>query len=723
MDVENLIYLRPALGFTPKEKRNNLVAFSPDILPLYQTKIADADRLTSTYDNFVAQTVVPEESNLVYVRGAAVDPLSAAQANVNLFTVTNELVLWPQVLKEATAFGSISLDYKPLPKPTVLERGLTASIKSISLTPPGQGGRHDAIISAIGLTALNGIADAKNIADLLAIVDSNPALAFYNAVVADPVFDVYSFTTRLRFFDDSTTVIQVELDIESIGIPAGYDVSIFSSDPSINMARTHIVTGHRVGTAISVKDGFDALITIQVYKGKDSPLPPNYASVSLVASVVNTSGRIQTSQVIGAEHVLFDSSIRLSRGIVKSKQLGDAAVGFYFRDNITDTNSFPRTGNASHSPDIQPLGTQPVPNIASTLSTSAYDTDVSDQEGINIVANESNYIYLRGNTTQATHVETSLYGIPSAIIIAPQMYGTFPIQDVNSSGRTTAIREVIATESGPLTVDMPFNWFNPPPPQTVEPNSDHYCLIAEARLWTADPNDRPPWPHQIPLLTGSDVTSWVLGTPTVAWRNVKWVSNPNAPTLEWQTNITIPNGYTTNTKWGLSAQCTNMPKGGIFAMSATGPNNLDLSVAKTLITNPDGNSGVNFTGVNPFSSTVTISWWQGSGTTMQAGSLLTAALQIIIGGADALAQVPGIAAKRGPETENWPLVVGPNYPNLLDSVPKYHDSKNVKGKNLLGKAHPIQPIPRAGTYKSNIRSGQEIIIVLGRDSKGVPPAA
>ncbi|TDL14744.1 hypothetical protein BD410DRAFT_832964 [Rickenella mellea] len=710
-----------ALGFTPKEQRNNLVAISPDILPLYQTKISDVDQLTSTYDSFVAQTVVPEESNLVYVRGAAVDPRSPVQANVNLFTVTNELVLWPQVLKGSSQLGTISLDYAPVPSPVLNQPGLTASAKSISLTPPGQGGRHDAIISAIGVTTFDDIPDAKNVADLLNTVDSNPALAFYNAIVADPVFDVYSFTTRLRFFDDSTKAIQVELDVESIGMPTGYDVSIFSDNPAVNMARTHIVSGHRVGTTISVKDGFDALITVQVYKGTGAPLPPNYASISVVASVIQTSGRIQTLQVIGAEHVLFDSAIRLSRGIVKARQLGDTAVGFYFRDAMGDTDKFPRTGAASHSPDIQPLGTVPDSNIESTLSASTYNIDVSDQKGVNIVSDTSNYVYLRGNTNQATHIETSLYAIPSALLIVPEMYGKHSIQDVDTFGNTTtAIREVIATDSGPLTIDTPFNWFQPPPPQSVDPSSDHYCLIAEARLWTADPLDRPLWPHQMGLPTGSDVTNWVLGTPTVAWRNVSWVHNPDAPTLSWQTNMTVPDGYASNTRWTLKLACLNMPLNGAIAMSATGP--VDLHVDKTTITNPQMTIGVDFTGVDPFSSTVSISWWQEGGAPRPAGSSLTALLQINVGGADAIAQVTHLVAKRGPETENWPLVVGPHYPHLLDS--KHHHGKKVKGEYLLGKAHPIQPVPHAGRFKHpNILARPQLAIALGADRKAVKPNA
>jgi hypothetical protein len=71
------------------------------------------DQLTSTYPSFVAQTVVPEENNLIYVRGAAVDPTSAASATVTIFNVTNELILWPQVLKESTVVGSIPLTFDP----------------------------------------------------------------------------------------------------------------------------------------------------------------------------------------------------------------------------------------------------------------------------------------------------------------------------------------------------------------------------------------------------------------------------------------------------------------------------------------------------------------------------------------------------------------------------------------------------------------------------------
>jgi hypothetical protein len=71
--------------------------------------------LTTTYDSFIAQTVAPEEDNNMYIRGCASNPSEAAYGTFILSNVTNELILWPQVLKGATQIGAsgISLSYDP----------------------------------------------------------------------------------------------------------------------------------------------------------------------------------------------------------------------------------------------------------------------------------------------------------------------------------------------------------------------------------------------------------------------------------------------------------------------------------------------------------------------------------------------------------------------------------------------------------------------------------
>lgn len=211
--------------------------------------------------------------------------------------------------------------------------------------------------------------------------------------------------------------------------------------------------------------------------------------------------------------------------------------------------------------DIQPLGTVPVPGIGEILSTSTYNTDVADQYGSksNIQSGTSNFIYLRGATNQvcvlihlrclpvpksvpqATHVEFSLYAIPNSLLITPEMYGPWGITELDiNNNPVLAIRELIADTPGVYTVDTPFNWLNPPPVKQVNPNSDHYCLIAEYRLWDADPINKDLWPHQKGLPTGADLTLWILSNPAIAWRNVSWTSNPSAPSEVWQVNCAIP---------------------------------------------------------------------------------------------------------------------------------------------------------------------------------------
>lgn len=191
---------------------------------------------------------------------------------------------------------------------------------------------------------------------------------------------------------------------------------------------------------------------------------------------------------------------------------------------------------------------------------------------------------------QATHVEFSLYAIPNSLLITPEMYGPFGIMELDTSNNPVlAVRELNAPAAGNYTVDTAFNWLNPPPVTQVDPNSSHYCLIAEYRLWAKDPIDKDYWPHQKGLPTGADVTMWILNNPAVAWRNVSWSSNPNAPTDMWQVNCSVPGKYRARccvaaahrrsaANWSatdagyLALICTDMPTGGemLFTSTATG---------------------------------------------------------------------------------------------------------------------------------------------------------
>lgn len=118
---------------------------------------------------------------------------------------------------------------------------------------------------------------------------------------------------------------------QAVGIPAGYSVSIFSDDPRIVLAKTVIDPNSRIGFTIPATDGLDAQITVQIYKADGAPIPPDNSSISLVAHVNIGSRPVVETVILGAEHVVFDSAIRISRALVQGAFTGSKAQGFYFR--------------------------------------------------------------------------------------------------------------------------------------------------------------------------------------------------------------------------------------------------------------------------------------------------------------------------------------------------------------------------------------------------------
>lgn len=121
--------------------------------------------------------------------------------------------------------------------------------------------------------------------------------------------------------------------VQAVGIPQGYSASIFSDDPKIVLAQTPIDPSSRIGLTIPATNGLDAMITVQVYKGDGAAILPDSSSISLVAHVNSGSGHVVESFVLGAEHIVFDSAIRISRSLVQGRGLGGSstAQGFYFR--------------------------------------------------------------------------------------------------------------------------------------------------------------------------------------------------------------------------------------------------------------------------------------------------------------------------------------------------------------------------------------------------------
>ncbi len=110
---------------------------------------------------------------------------------------------------------------------------------------------------------------------------------------------------------------------------------MYSSDPNLSLSNAPIVSGDNIGTTVSVTNGYDSLVTVQITRTDPNAVLADYASVSIVVGVlVQTSDpQLQTYTLIGAEHCLFNEQIRIARMVQQSKlRAQTTANGFYFRD-------------------------------------------------------------------------------------------------------------------------------------------------------------------------------------------------------------------------------------------------------------------------------------------------------------------------------------------------------------------------------------------------------
>ena len=253
-----------------------------------------------------------------------------------------------------------------------------------------------------------------------------------------------------------------------------------------------------------------------------------------ISTLKDSGGGIQTQCLLGAQNVVFASDATrnarfLSPAAVRARSSDDKklavtsgastqnpVVGWWFRDNVSDVNLYPRTGTMCYSPgdslfgpsislgfsfrfylDIQAMGTTPDSNVVADLSGANANVDVTDQKGIDIVGGAPNYVNLRGNCTLGQYaVDTRLFLVPNNILISPSQYGPHSVVDYDTHGDPTgpAIRSITTVNAGDFNViGNAFNILNPPSPGSV--GASHYCLVAETRNPTQAVPD-PQWPHE-----------------------------------------------------------------------------------------------------------------------------------------------------------------------------------------------------------------------------------
>ena len=176
-------------------------------------------------------------------------------------------------------------------------------------------------------------------------------------------------------------------------------------------------------------------------------------------------------------------------------------------------------------------------NPAVTLGD--FTVDVSTQRKILLVANTSNYVYLRGTTTTAVSGRTRLFYVTGSIFLHPVLYSqpshvVFDV-DPNTNEPVTAIRPYQSSQAQQLVITTPFTMDNLAPPQNN--GGDHYCLIAEHL-----PDGEDEWPHEKidNFGTSAEFATWLLNEPNVCWRNVYFVSNPDPDDQTLQTSFEIP---------------------------------------------------------------------------------------------------------------------------------------------------------------------------------------
>ncbi|KIJ63960.1 hypothetical protein HYDPIDRAFT_28856 [Hydnomerulius pinastri MD-312] len=647
---------------------------SPDIIPHYGKGIS-VDSLKSSYDDFISFPIQPNDFNNVYIRAFAPE-IPIQSTAVTLRAVPNELILWPQVWNKAPILPT---------GPVVIAADGTADAPVASeehfvVRPPTLGGFSYALIAvAEGLLptkqknptnnlrlrdTLTVPRDTPNWREYVKFIDSDQSTSYYNVRVTDPTSPCVSMTTRLRLFEDDpdTKSLEIILQVEHAGLDPDTQISLSSDHGEFVLERTNIGDSHHViGSDNTIPSDYDGFITLNIF-------PPagkcfrNAGWISLQAQILSPpdpdTGMSKTV-LLGAENIVFNANrTRRARfysqaavalqAANRKKTAGSklslnaanttSSPQWWFRDQIGDTNSFPRTGMGYHSP-----GTGPLSDPVGTLGGGQANTDYTDDNNINVISGDSNYIYLRGNCVKAnSHIKSRLFVMPNNVLLAPQTYSRYGV--LTPGGDGMQISEIKTTADNSFNVLNPFVLTNLP---SLSGQGDHYCAVAETIL-VRDGRPDPDWPsEQVDLFaTGEDMSLWIRNTPQVAQRNIgyslvtadeggpafiknvtlKIPPSPDAGTLQYTLSIVNQDKVDPNSEISLSAT-VQPPKGSIgfekvspFCLPPLYP---DIKTAnpypqEKVAAGTGALHGSVFSGIDPdngFETIITIKWYP-DGTTV-----------------------------------------------------------------------------------------------------------
>lgn len=285
--------------------------------------------------------------------------------------------------------------------------------------------------------------------------------------------------------------------------------------------------------------------------------------------------------------------------------------GFFVRENIGQTvDGGQDPSQWSASPDIILCGTTAPPNTTDFTTPQGYATDYGNV----VYMNQVNYVYLRAlnATTSAATGRAWFYYTESDLCLWPSKWMSANIL-VDGIGINN--QKIIATGGNQVCVSGPFLW-TPPSFHQGHSGDDHYCLVS----WMENPPlQDPPWTPttNLPeLFEFEDLLNFILDHPNMGWRNTVDISG-HGPSWQKSTAIT---GARNGAQIYVGVEWKNLPSGkGGGTISYSIPGNADGMNPPTINTDPPipislptSNSTVPLDWADGFSSTITISYTQGT---------------------------------------------------------------------------------------------------------------
>ncbi len=293
--------------------------------------------------------------------------------------------------------------------------------------------------------------------------------------------------------------------------------------------------------------------------------------------------------------------------------------GLFVRDNLGQTPTSGQNG-WSGSPDIILYGLTPPPDP--NIFVNNYNTDY----GSTVYMQQANYVYLRAlNTTAgATTGQAWFYYTESDLMLWP---GNWQSADIIVDGLAMNNQPIVSTTSNQVCVTGAFVW-TPPPFSSGHSSGDHYCTIS----WMENPPlQPPPWTplSSIPNFTTCDqLANFVCSNSNMGWRNTTDVSQAG-PTWQQTTSITGPSA---GGQFQVGIQCSNMPNNGgtVGYVIPGGPGgNPPAVIAQNIpIWDPNAAPMTTVTWPPGYTSSITVSYTQGSGSAPQPGAAIAAAVTL-----------------------------------------------------------------------------------------------